>query len=226
MRVPGMFELKRVQKYAQVASEEESITEKRRSSYNRSILYVFMGVVLALCLIAGILVLVYQGHRPASEDGGPTECGASLAEFEANGCVFDLLSYNWIPARCKDQTTSEEFLSWLSGPQRHLGPWPFFTKKVKESSLATANRIGNEVDFGNRWDMEIWSSMEEHLAHCMFLFLHVSRVALGEVPLRTSDTLPHAEHCFHSVWKGLNGTWNFKEDKRANHRIEIETATC
>lgn len=220
-----MFELKEDHEYAQIASDKEPIGVKKRFSYNRSIVCVFISVVLAFCLIAGLLVLIYQVHRPASEDESPTECGASLAEFEANGCVFDVLSYNWMPARCKDQATSEEFQSWLSEPQRHLGPWPFFTEMVKSSSLA-GNRIASEVDLGNRWDMEIWSSMEEHLAHCMFLFLHVSRVALGEAPLRTSDTLPHAEHCYHSIWKGLNGTWNLNADRRANHRIEIETTNC
>ncbi|KAH8723071.1 hypothetical protein GQ44DRAFT_806023 [Phaeosphaeriaceae sp. PMI808] len=220
-----MFELKRDQEYAQIASEEEPIREKRWFPYNRSIGCVFISVILAFCLIAGLLVLVYQGRRLRSEDERPTECGASLAEFEANGCVFDVLSYNWMPARCKDHATSEEFRSWLSDPRRNLGPWPFFMNMAEGSSLAE-NRIASEVDFGNRWDMEIWSSMEEHLAHCMFLFLHVSRVALGEAPLRTSDTLPHAEHCFHAIWKGLNGTWNLNEDWKANQRIEIETTNC
>jgi hypothetical protein len=68
--------------------------------------------------------------------------------------------------------------------------------------------------------------MEEHVAHCMFLFLHVSRVAVGEALLRTSDTFPHAEHCFHAIWKGLNGTWDSNEDRKANQKIEIETSTC
>jgi hypothetical protein len=60
----------------------------------------------------------------------------------------------------------------------------------------------------------------------MFLFLHVSRVVVGEALLRTSDTFPHAEHCFHAIWKGLNGTWNLNEDRKANQKIEIETTTC
>jgi hypothetical protein len=176
---------------------------------------VLISVTLAFCLIAGVLVLIYQGHMPGTEQERHTECGASLAEFKANGCTFYLLSYTWMPARCKDPSTSADFSSWLSDPQRHLGPWPFFKNRTVGSSL-TENRITSEVEFGNRWDMDIWSSMEEHLAHCMFLFLHVSRVAVGEALLRTSDTFAHAEHCFHAIWKGLNGTWNLNEDRKEN----------
>jgi hypothetical protein len=136
-----------------------------------------------------------------------------------------VLSYTWMPARCVDSATSEEFRSWLSDPRRTLGPWPFFKKMPGGSSLAE-NRISSEADFGIRLDMDIWSSMEEHLAHCLFMFLHMSRVALGEAPLWTSDSYPHAEHCFQAIWKGLNGTWNFNEDRRANHKIEIGVSTC
>jgi hypothetical protein len=225
IQVLDMREFERDQEHAQVASKEEPIHETRRFSHDRPILCVLISVTLAFCLIAGALALIYQGHRSGNEQKSHTECGASLAEFQANGCVFDLLSYTWMPARCKDPATSEDFLSWLSDPQKHLGPWPFFKNRTVGSSLAE-NRITSEVEFGNRWDMDIWSSMEEHLAHCMFLFLHVSRVAVGEALLRTSDTFPHAEHCFHAIWKGLDGTWDLNEDRKANQKIEIETTTC
>lgn len=220
-----MFELKRDQQYAQIASEEESVRTKRCFPHNRSIGCVSISVILAFCLTTGLVILVYQVQKPRMEYKQPMECGSSLDEFEANGCVFDLLSYNWIPPRCKDDTTLGEFRSWLSEPRRNMGPWPFFTSSAGIIS-PSEDRISNEVDFGNRWDMEIWSSMEEHIAHCMFLFLHVSRVAVGEAPLRTSDTVPHAQHCFDAIWKGLNGTWNLNDDLKADQRIGIETASC
>lgn len=215
-----MLEFKRSQRYAQIAPDEETTPEKGHCTNRCSIAYVVLVITLAISLIAGMLALHYQ-----REHESPTECGASLAEFEANECVFDLLSYNWMPPRCKDHATSKEFDSWLSDPKRNMGPWPFFKNNTRSVTDAN-NRITSDQDFGERWDMEIWASMEEHLAHCMFLFLHVSRVALGEAPLRTSDTLPHAEHCFHAIWKGLNGTWDINDDWRANQRIEIETTTC
>jgi hypothetical protein len=68
--------------------------------------------------------------------------------------------------------------------------------------------------------------MEEHLAYCMFLFLHLSRVAVGKALLKTSDTFPHAEHCLHAIWKGFDGTWDLNGNRKANQKIEIETTTC
>jgi hypothetical protein len=149
-----MFKLKRDQEYAKVASKEEPTKEKRRFLHNHPILCVFVSVTLAFCLIAGALALVYRGHRSGNEQKSHTECGTSLAEFKTNGCVFDLLSYTWIPARCKDPATSDSFSSWLSDPQRHLGTWPFFKNRTVGSSL-TENRITSEVEYGNRWDMDI-----------------------------------------------------------------------
>ncbi|XP_014551712.1 hypothetical protein COCVIDRAFT_20058 [Bipolaris victoriae FI3] len=220
-----MIELEKDHQYAPVASDEELSGRRRRSPFNRSTGCVMISIFLAFFLITGVVVLVYEGQIPPKEDKSHTECGASLADFEANGCEFDVLSYAWMPTRCKDTATSDEFRSWLSDPLRHLGPWPFFTEMSEGSSLAR-NRIPSEEDFGNRWEMQVWSSVEEHLAHCMFLFLHVSRVAFGEAPRRAIDTYGHAEHCFHAIWKGLNGTWNMKEDKIANQAIEIEVTSC
>lgn len=219
-----MFKFKKRQEYAQIVSEEQPVRGKRRFLYEHSIGCV-MGVVSVFFLIVGLLVLIYHGQRPGSEEAKTTECGVSLAEFETNGCVFDVLSYTWMPARCIDNATSEEFRSWLSDPRRMLGPWPFF-KKVSEGASLAENRLSSEVDFGKRLDMDTWSSMEEHLAHCLFSFLHVSRVALGETPLWTSDSYPHAEHCFQAIWKGLNGTWNFNEERQANQKIEIGVSSC
>jgi hypothetical protein len=93
-----MFEFKRDQEYAQVASKEEPSKERKRYPHNHPILCVFISATLAFCLIAGALALIYQGHRSGNEQKSHTECGESLAEFKANGCVFDLLSYTWMPA--------------------------------------------------------------------------------------------------------------------------------
>ncbi|PSN60138.1 hypothetical protein BS50DRAFT_593919 [Corynespora cassiicola Philippines] len=219
-----MFKFKEHQKYAQIDSE---YPDGRKSRYlcRYPIGCVLLSVFSVSCLIIGLVVVIYHNQRPGSEHERITECGASLAEFEANGCVFDILSYAWMPARCIDKATSEEFQSWLSDPQRILGPWPFF-KEVSGGSSPAENRISSAVEFGNRLDMDIWSTMEEHLAHCMFMFLHASRVALGEAPLWSTDSYPHANHCFQATWKGLNGTWNFYEDSRANHKITIGVSTC
>lgn len=225
IQIIGMLELQKDQEYAQVASDEDLVGKKRHVFHNRFFRCVVISIFTALCLISGVVILVYQSQRPRNEDKQPGECGASLAGFKANGCVFDPLSYAWMPNRCEDHATSEEFRSWLSDLRRNLGAWPFFTEMSGGSSLAR-NRIASEEDFGNRWGMDVWSSKEEHLAHCMFLFLHVSRVALGEAPLRTSDTFPHAEHCFHAIWKGLNGTWDLNEDREADQAIEIDVTSC
>lgn len=74
-------------------------------------------------------------------------------------------------------------------------------QKVYRGVIIRGNRLSGELDFGERSDMDIWFSMEEHLAHCLLMFLHVSRAALGETHLWTSDSHPHAENCFEAIWK-------------------------
>jgi hypothetical protein len=150
------------------------------------------GLVLIILLLLGIRSGFSHEQLPPARPA-PANCGNSTAEAKAKGCHFDLLAYSWTPDECYDPVTDAEFFEWITRPERVLGPFPFFyhynaTQKVK-----------NAEELGNAPNTRIYTTREEHLAHCAHFLRRIHRstqLPPGKTYLtERSAGYEHSQHC-------------------------------
>ena len=120
-------------------------------------------------------------------------CGNSTAEAESLGCVFDLLSHNWLPVPCMDYEITAEFRQYVLSADRHLGAWPYFIDANEE-------RIKDETSLAHIGGQRVATTQEEYLAHCDFLIRRMHRAASGITKLDGSIArYSHTLHCIHEL---------------------------
>ncbi|KAG5981164.1 hypothetical protein E4U55_003224 [Claviceps digitariae] len=130
--------------------------------------------------------------RTASTKG--LACGNTTEQARAAGCEFDILSYSWVPSRCFDRDTANEFLAWLEDNERQYGAWPFFADSNGRQ------RIANLSSLAERLFVESYSTQEEHLGHCIFWMRHLDRVIQGLVPQTSRGAdMHHTIHCTNAL---------------------------
>ncbi|KAB5542693.1 hypothetical protein GE09DRAFT_1245151 [Coniochaeta sp. 2T2.1] len=80
-----------------------------------------------------------NGHPP------PTilTCGNFSAEARSHGCVFDLLTNNWMPAYCADPTPDDEYRAWALKPTRDLGAFAFFHDQEAQVHISTEEHLSD-----------------------------------------------------------------------------------
>ncbi|KAJ9158183.1 hypothetical protein NKR19_g3515 [Coniochaeta hoffmannii] len=129
-------------------------------------------------------------------------CGNTTAEAESRGCVFDMLSHNWVAPACLDPVTEAEYRTYVTNPARHFGPYPYYIDNdAVEGGL---EHIDDERAFAQLADspvlIMVHTTREEHLAHCEFLLRRTARAADGKVRMNDENLqFWHAEHCLHEL---------------------------
>ncbi|KAJ2982634.1 hypothetical protein NQ176_g1256 [Zarea fungicola] len=111
---------------------------------------------------------------------GYLSCGHNRDEAEANGCKYDILTNHWLPGKCQDLKSIEDYQSDGSW-------WPYAdearTKPLKVEDLGA-------MDF-------YYTSMRDHIVHCAMLWKRQYR-ALAEgwkyVDSITAEA-KHTDHC-------------------------------
>ncbi|KAH8746027.1 hypothetical protein F5883DRAFT_388889, partial [Diaporthe sp. PMI_573] len=109
-------------------------------------------------------------------------CGNSVAEAQAAGCQFELMSYAWLPEPCIDRELEEEF--------RSLG-FPYF------EDIEGTRSVAHEVVV--RGDQIVFSTWREHMWHCAFMWKKIVKIANGVKGGGGLSTrmlrMNHTEHC-------------------------------
>jgi hypothetical protein len=142
----------------------------------------------------------YISHLPPPK----LHCGNSVAEAQTLGCKFDLLSTGWIPHQCYDEASETEYREWIINTNNsRRGPFPYF--KDKELSQPIEG-----IDALSKYEGLVYTSMEEHLAHCTQLMRRTHRAALsrGRMARLNVDkggdgavvTSEHIAHCVKMIW--------------------------
>ncbi|KAH8903314.1 hypothetical protein BR93DRAFT_869743, partial [Coniochaeta sp. PMI_546] len=129
----------------------------------------------------------------------PTElhCGNSSMEARSLGCVFDLLTNNWMPKYCADPTTDDEYRAWVLDSDRHLGSWAFYHDDKAENQVASEEVLSDLVG------SHIYTTTENHLAHCVFLARRMHRLVTGEIAAVAHNTFGHTLHCTSALLKTM-----------------------
>ncbi|KZM21320.1 uncharacterized protein EKO05_0007963 [Ascochyta rabiei] len=124
------------------------------------------------------------------------ECGNTTAEAQARGCGFDLLSHNWVPPPCMDTLTESEYRAYVSSPERILGPYPYFLDQEGKQRIPDEHAFSMLANGPTLADQHVYTTREEHLAHCNFLLRRTHRAAQRLVQLNDENAaFWHTEHC-------------------------------
>ncbi|KAK7184495.1 hypothetical protein PSPO01_09529 [Paraphaeosphaeria sporulosa] len=188
-------------KYDKV-SESDSIPELKGHPYPRSKAKLALYLVTAALL--GFLsssVLSYISHLPPTK----LHCGSSYADAQALGCKFDLLSSGWIPHECFDEASETEYREWiLNTNNSRRGPFPYFKDKELTQPM-------EGIDALSRYEDLVYTTMEEHLAHCTQLMRRTHRAAVsrGRMAGLNMDQdeggavidSSHIAHCVKMIWR-------------------------
>lgn len=127
------------------------------------------------------------------------DCGGTPTSAKAANCSFDLLSNSWMPTACYDSETDSEFRDWIVHPNRTRGAWPYFTSKSLEPSTHIADVEALSSMPGDVW---LWTTEEEHIAHCIFWARRIHRALEGN--FNWSKSVKNMEHTFHCAYEVLD----------------------
>lgn len=105
---------------------------------------------------SGISVIRAWSEQPACW------CGTSDQEAVSVGCMYDHIAVDWLPPFCRDQELVDEFD--CSGPNLD-GSWSYYSLDDK----GLFSRINaSDIDSYARRGLDYWSTVEWHIAHCLF----------------------------------------------------------
>lgn len=107
-------------------------------------------------------------------------CGTTVASAKANGCKYDILLNNWVPAPCYDQEFIDEYVDDDS--------WGGFADEAMTQKLKVQEMSEREY---------YWTSLRDHVNHCAMLWRKQFWVLYEE--RRAFDTViaspGHTDHC-------------------------------
>ncbi|KAI5918038.1 hypothetical protein F4810DRAFT_609597 [Camillea tinctor] len=189
-------------------NDDTSDIEPRSRITSRSwwLVSVLFRILVSLLALYGLLSLLYT---VIPEQTRSCNCGETVEEALANGCVYDSLAAAWLPPHCRSAAITEEFESvGPNEPDRWGNTWGYWADKNKTqpmsleevSMLPESARRGGQVFF--------YSTHEWHVKHCIYYWRKMwesSRRArgfpgsggeAGELVIeKRYDTLMHIEHC-------------------------------
>lgn len=171
----------------QIIPQDESEPTRRRHYW----LYIAIGISIGMA--STVVVMVLFSPPPARPlPDRMTICGNSTVEARANGCVFDLLNYAWLPVACVDSEVTAEYREWISSLERGV------LFKDPEGQFP----IEDEEELSERMELKTYISADAHAAHCAFSFRKLHRAYHNRTPLDiTTAGLWHTKHCSSMLMK-------------------------
>lgn len=108
------------------------------------------------------------------------DCGTTVEEAKAKGCVWDLMSFGWTHPLCYNKAESERWLA-------EFGPWKWYhdfnaTQPVADEDLPYTQLVYAEQGY--------------HIQHCLYVFKLLHLAGMGG-HLVTDEAIPlaHTGHC-------------------------------
>lgn len=165
---------------------------------------IVLHITAALCcwivLVTAWRTTMHPTSRAIKYEKQTLECGNTTAEAEARGCAFDLLSHNWLPQPCLDPLSEAEYREYVSSPDRLYGAYPYFLDKDGTQRISDEREFSMLANGPTLADQHVFTTREEHLAHCSFLLRRTHRGAEGKVRINDENLqFWHTEHCLDEI---------------------------
>lgn len=178
---------------------EKMPTPHRTNSYMKSTISAFLGALTTLFVIWIIHIIhpqtlnssLFTTSTSTIESSAYESCGTTPAEARAAGCVFEYMTFNWVPARCFDfELVSSEY---NTSHASHT-PYPWSYKPLTDDPL-DPNRVSEADMLSGEFD-GLYGSNDYHRTHCTFAWKKFHRAVLSGGPIDTylSD-YEHTKHC-------------------------------
>lgn len=128
-------------------------------------------------------------------------CGNSTAEAKAHGCSYDPLSACWLPKECP-RDYNHEFSHFNNGK-----PFVYFYDEAATRQMKDYDEVGmNE-------NGHYWTSVREHLVHCLYLLRRGHDVHMrGDRLDSMLGSIEHVDHCTDFL-----ANWLRRDDPALNH---------
>ncbi|KAJ5863901.1 uncharacterized protein N7529_005817 [Penicillium soppii] len=127
-------------------------------------------------------------------------CGNSTTEAEARGCAYDPLAGCWLHKECPRDFT-HEFATF-----NHGKPFVYYYDEGMTRQMKDYDEVGRNPD-------RYWTSIREHLVHCLYLLRRGHEVHMRGDRLDTMlGDLEHVDHCTNML-----ADWLRRDDPVLDH---------
>ena len=188
-------------RYQNLASESavgpdvEPFLEPKPTEHSAALLpqsrrHTFLGYIcsaaLSLALVVVTVLYIDLLHRTASPPS--LTCGNTVADAEAAGCTFDILTKAWLPAECDRHGTS----NYLKIAAWNNDSWPYWADKDGTREVDVAEMARMAESGGGEW----WVTEREYLAYCAWINIRMAHgVSTGSRFDRITRDYEHSRHC-------------------------------
>ncbi|CAG7922731.1 unnamed protein product [Penicillium olsonii] len=127
-------------------------------------------------------------------------CGNSTTEAEERGCAYDPLAGCWLHKECPRDFT-HEFATFNNGQ-----PFVYYYDEAMTQQMKDYDEVGRNPD-------RYWTSIREHLVHCLYLLRRGHEVHMRGDRLDTMlGDLEHVDHCTNML-----ADWLRRDDPVLDH---------
>ena len=152
-------------------------------------------LLFTLSLSVIILASLYINLQLKLRIPEPLNCGRTVEEAHAKGCIFDTLSKAWLPSKCSFHGLDEYTMAGVAVSNSTEKPWPFYRGKeqkqeisIDEMSRMAASRKADVQEFQ--------TSTREHVTHCAWMLIRMAHAyKFGERRDWNIDSFEHTQHC-------------------------------
>ncbi|KAI0133903.1 hypothetical protein BJ170DRAFT_705438 [Xylariales sp. AK1849] len=212
---------------------DDNMIHHRAGCWTPTSAYILLGFLLtATCILLGYVarpttcsassyssLSSMVGHNPSTSTSMELHCGNTSTEARALGCVFDLLTNNWMPGYCADPLTDDEYRVWVLDPARSLGSWAFFHDDKAERQVASEEALSDMVG------SHIYTTTENHLARCVFLARRMHRLVTGKIAAVAHNSLAHTMHCTSAILMAMEDIGDEVQPKIGS-TFDVGTVSC
>jgi len=142
-------------------------------------------VLISLTIATYIFASKPASQFPQLDLSDTKTCGVTPTQARSNGCLFDVVSFSWLPPACYDAVLVDDFLA--------VEPWEWFL-----DPLGTQPVLLEAVQRGE--GSEMYVSWRYHIVHCVFMWQKLHRALdNGRVIDAYIGNYNHTSHCGHML---------------------------
>jgi hypothetical protein len=169
----------------------QSTWAKHRKGFSTTKLAALV-LALATIVVGALVWMTVIAHPPNNKSskspGTYTDCGKNYSTAIEAGCVYDLMSPQWVPPECFNASLSKEHISRV--PQPIFFRWSNLTEPISNDPMELSQYE------------TVWTHDEYHKVHCGY-FLELAALAAdvefsgnGGVHLNSESVqIKHSRHC-------------------------------
>ena len=163
------------------------------------------------------------------------DCGSTIDEAKAKGCIFDNLSYAWVQPPCSysdPPPPSHPYLNLTNVTGFHGALLDSFRARsnisyYSASTYAPEDQIPQQDIYDGKWT-NAFADKEQHPVHCAFMLSKMHEALLHHLPVDNAVMeFDHTIHCGQVLMQNwLHEIQDCNEGKCEKARVNMKFTTC